>query len=51
MYRGWYPKDIVWSWPALCLGGLVRTGCHTIHGAGADIETEGADRSVERATK
>ena len=49
MYMGWFQKVIVWSWPAPCLGGLVRTGCHTIHGAGEDIE--GAGRSIERGAK
>jgi predicted small secreted protein len=42
-------KVIVWSWLALCLGGVVLTGCHTIHGAGEDIQ--GAGRSMERATE
>jgi len=42
-------KVIVWSWLMLSLGTLVLTGCHTIRGAGRDIE--GAGRSIERATE
>ncbi len=46
---GWFQRVIVWSWLLLCLGGLALTGCHTIRGAGEDIQ--GAGRAIERAAE
>lgn len=40
-------KVVVWSWLLLCLSGLVLTGCHTVEGAGEDIQ--GAGRAIENA--
>ena len=42
-------KVVVWSWLLLSLAGLVLTGCHTVRGAGEDIQ--GAGRAIERATE
>jgi predicted small secreted protein len=49
MDMGTLRKVAVWSWLLLCLSGVLLTGCHTVRGAGEDIE--GAGRSIERATK
>ncbi|MCL5280472.1 MAG: entericidin A/B family lipoprotein [Planctomycetes bacterium] len=46
---GWFQRAVIWSWLLLCLGGMMLTGCHTVRGAGEDIE--GAGRSIERATR
>jgi predicted small secreted protein len=46
---GWWQRVIVWSWLLLCLGGTVLTGCHTVQGAGEDIQ--GAGRAIERAAE
>jgi predicted small secreted protein len=46
---GWFRRFIVWSGLLLCLGGIVLTGCHTVQGAGEDIQ--GAGRSIERAAE
>jgi len=46
---GWFQKVVVWSWLVLCLAGIVLTGCHTVRGAGEDIQ--GAGRSIERAAE
>ncbi len=47
---GWFRRFIVWLWLLLlCLSGIVLTGCHTIRGAGEDIQ--GAGRSIERAAE
>ncbi len=42
-------KIVVWLGVMLFLGSMVLTGCHTVHGAGEDIE--GAGRAVERAAE
>ena len=42
-------KIVVWSWSLLFLCSLVLTGCHTVRGAGEDIQ--GAGRAIERATE
>jgi predicted small secreted protein len=34
---------------ALCLGGTVLAGCHTVRGAGKDIESAG--EGIQRATE
>lgn len=40
---------VIGSWLMLALGSLVLTGCHTVHGAGEDIQ--GAGRAIEHATE
>jgi predicted small secreted protein len=40
-------KGVVWC--LLALFSISIAGCHTIHGAGQDVE--GAGRAVERATE
>ena len=34
-------------WLVLCLGGVMLIGCHTVEGAGEDIQEAG--RAIERA--
>ena len=46
---GTFRRVVVGLWLLLCLSGVLLTGCHTVHGAGEDIE--GAGRSIERATE
>lgn len=46
---GWFRKFIIGTWLLLCLGGLTLTGCHTVEGAGEDIQ--GAGRAIERAAE
>ena len=46
---GRFQRVVVWSWLLLCLSGLVLTGCHTVEGAGEDIQAAG--RSIERAAE
>ncbi len=42
-------KVMIWSWLLLCLSGVVLTGCHTVRGAGEDIQSAG--RAIERAAE
>lgn len=42
-------KVMIWSWLLFCLSSVVLTGCHTVRGAGEDIESAG--RTIERATE
>lgn len=40
-------RIIIGLWLVLCLGGAMLTGCHTVEGAGEDIQDAG--RAIERA--
>ncbi len=42
-------RVVVWLGMTLLLGSMVLAGCHTVHGAGEDIE--GAGQAVERAAE
>ncbi len=42
-------KVMIWSWLLLCLSGVALTGCHTVRGAGEDIQSAG--RAVEHAAE
>lgn len=42
-------RIMIWSWLLLCLSGVALTGCHTVRGAGEDIESAG--RAIEHATE
>jgi predicted small secreted protein len=46
---GMFRKVAVCLWLLLCLSGVLLTSCHTVRGAGEDIQ--GAGRSIERATE
>jgi predicted small secreted protein len=46
---GTFRRAVLGLWLLLCLSGVLLTGCHTVHGAGEDIQ--GAGRSIERATE
>jgi len=40
-------RIVIWLSLLLCLGSFTLTGCHTVEGAGEDIESAG--RSLQRA--